>query len=264
MLGKRILSAIIGLPLLVIVTLLGGFIFKFSITIIATLALIEYYNAIKNIGLKPNIPLGIILSITYLLFFSNNFYYMAICVSLFVILLLSYSLIDKKYSVTDMALSILGIFYTTFLFSFLIIIRNLDNGIILLWLVFIIAWATDTTAYFSGMLFGKKKLCPQISPNKTVEGSIGGILGCILFTLFYTFIFKNVFYISNFSIVLIVFIGILGSILSQIGDLTASVIKRQTGIKDYGYIIPGHGGILDRFDSILFVAPLITILWYII
>jgi len=260
MLGKRILSAIIGLPLLVVVSLFGGFIFRLSITFVATIALFEYYNAVKNMGLKPNTLLGIVFGIPYLLFFRNNFNYIIVYISLILMVFLCYLLLDKRYSVIDTAISFFGIFYTTYLFSFLILLRDLNNGNILLWLVFVIAWTTDTSAYFVGIFFGKNKLCPQISPNKTIEGAIGGTIGCTLSTVFYTIIFKNIFYTFNFSLFILVLIGILGSILSQIGDLTASVIKRQAGIKDYGYIIPGHGGVLDRFDSILFVTPLIVLL----
>ena len=117
--------------------------------------------------------------------------------------------------------------------------------------IFIIAWGTDTFAYLSGSLFGKTKLCPKLSPKKTVEGSLGGILGAIILTLIYAKYF-GVFPVWKF-----VLLSLIGSIIAQIGDLTASKIKRLTGIKDFGFIMPGHGGVLDRFDSILFTAPFI-------
>ena len=124
----------------------------------------------------------------------------------------------------------------------------LSNGIYI-WLVFIIAWGTDTFAYVFGMLFGKHKLCPSLSPKKTIEGSIGGIIGAIGLTYLYI---KYLEIDAYWAFLLIAFIG---SIVAQIGDLTASKIKRVTGIKDFGFIMPGHGGVLDRFDSILFIAP---------
>ncbi|HSH36827.1 phosphatidate cytidylyltransferase, partial [Schnuerera sp.] len=117
--------------------------------------------------------------------------------------------------------------------------------------IFIIAWGTDTFAYLTGSLFGKNKLCPKLSPKKTVEGSIGGIIGSIILTLIF------VKYYGLFPIWKFFLLAFLGSIIAQLGDLNASKIKRVTGIKDYGFIMPGHGGILDRFDSILFTAPFV-------
>ena len=128
----------------------------------------------------------------------------------------------------------------------------------LIWLVFTISWGTDTFAYLFGILFGKKKLYPSISPKKTVEGSIGGIFGAIICSLvlnFYVFKFNNIF---------IICIAIILSIISQAGDLFASKIKREMGIKDFGYIIRGHGGFLDRFDSIIFVTPLLYFIFTIL
>jgi phosphatidate cytidylyltransferase len=123
------------------------------------------------------------------------------------------------------------------------------------WLVFLTAYGSDMFAYFTGVLFGRHKLCPKISPKKTVEGGIGGILGSTLFCgAFGYFALREHFWVC-------LVIGILGGAVSQLGDLAASVIKRQLGIKDYGKLIPGHGGILDRFDSVLFTAPLVYYCW---
>lgn len=123
-------------------------------------------------------------------------------------------------------------------------------GKIYVWLIFIIAFATDTCAYFAGYAFGKHKLIPKVSPKKTIEGSIGGILGSTLICLAFGYYF-------NIDLKVIVILGFLGSIVAQVGDLFASSIKRYVGIKDYGKLIPGHGGILDRFDSVILVAPFV-------
>ena len=127
------------------------------------------------------------------------------------------------------------------------------------------AWGGDTAAYFAGRAFGKHKLAPVISPNKTIEGAIGGILGSmvigVLFTVFYMQVFGRVFSFDRIRIgyyFLVALLGAIASILGIIGDLFASAVKRQNGIKDYGTIFPGHGGILDRFDSVLFVSPFVT------
>ena len=126
----------------------------------------------------------------------------------------------------------------------------------MIYLVFIIAFSTDTFAYFVGSSIGKHKLIPKVSPNKSIEGSIGGVLGCLILTLIY---FK---YINlPISIVAVLFI-IVASISGQVGDLIASKIKRVTGIKDYAKILPGHGGILDRFDSTILVIPFVYMLQY--
>ena len=127
----------------------------------------------------------------------------------------------------------------------------------LLWIVFLISWGTDTFAYLFGIIFGKHKLCPSISPKKTIEGALGGIFGSlILLNLFNYFVLKN-------NIVFVTLSGIILSIVAQIGDLFASKIKREMGIKDFSNIIKGHGGFLDRFDSIIFVTPLVYIVFYI-
>lgn len=132
-------------------------------------------------------------------------------------------------------------------------------------LIFICAWSTDTFAYFSGRLFGKHKLIPHVSPNKTVEGAIGGVIGAIVCCLIYLFILcklpttdfiVNIWHWISYFIA----VGLVGGICSQVGDLIASSIKRDEDIKDFGWIFPGHGGFMDRFDSVMFIAPVILIM----
>ena len=149
-------------------------------------------------------------------------------------------------------------FYITFSFCGIVYLRDFDNQYIYL-LVFIAAWITDTFAYFTGVFFGKHKLCPKISPKKTVEGSLGGIAFCVLAFLIYGFAISRMFSLEpNYAGLAAV--GLVMSILSQIGDLLASVIKRTYGVKDYGKLFPGHGGVLDRFDSVLLLAPFLLAL----
>ena len=133
----------------------------------------------------------------------------------------------------------------------IILIDGLGEYSILIWLVIITAFSTDIMAYFSGYLFGKHKLAPNLSPKKTIEGAIGGAIGSILFSgLFGYFIVPRL-------LIHCLIIGLIGGIMSQFGDLTASALKRKMGVKDYGNLIPGHGGIMDRFDSVIFMAPII-------
>ena len=131
-------------------------------------------------------------------------------------------------------------------------------------LTFICAWSCDTFAYFTGRFLGKHKLIPHVSPNKTVEGSVGGVVGAMVICIVYLLIVKNVFDTnmlqwSNVVVEGAVY-GLVGGALSQLGDLIASAIKRDTGIKDFGWIFPGHGGFMDRFDSVMFIAPIMYIL----
>ena len=147
----------------------------------------------------------------------------------------------------DIVVTFFGIFYVGVLIDFIILtMDNFDMGKIYVWLIFIIAFATDTCAYFAGYAFGKHKLIPKVSPKKTIEGILGSTLICLAFGYYF-----------NIDLKVIVILGFLGSIVAQVGDLFASSVKRYVGIKDYGKLIPGHGGILDRFDSVILVAPFV-------
>ena len=157
--------------------------------------------------------------------------------------------IDERKLEDGMA-TMTGILYVVF-FSYHVVLIDQSSYQLLVWLVLITAFVTDIMAYFSGYFFGKHKLCPKISPKRTIEGSIGGTLGTMLVSgLFGYFVMPEI-------MVHCMIMGALGAVFSQFGDLTASIFKRKMGIKDYGHLIPGHGGILDRFDSVLFTAPLI-------
>ena len=135
----------------------------------------------------------------------------------------------------------------------------MSDGEYLIWLIFIGAFLADTGAYFVGIFFGRHKLCPEISPKKTVEGAFGGVLGGVVFYIVYGLILKYAF---NFSVrfASLALMGVIISVISEIGDLSASIIKRHYGIKDYGTLFPGHGGILDRCDSVIMVAPAVYLL----
>ena len=146
--------------------------------------------------------------------------------------------------------------YVVLFFSYLILIRNNINGEYYIWIPIIVAWLSDTMAYTFGLLFGKHKLIPEVSPKKTVEGAIGGVFGGVLFMLIYSLVCAYGFS-KDINFVSMILLGASGAILSQFGDLAASWIKRESGIKDYGNLLPGHGGILDRFDSVLAIAPFV-------
>ena len=170
-------------------------------------------------------------------------------------LLLIVPVIDLEYTFVDVSLTLLGFIYAGILFSTVYLVNSKANGMYLVWLIFISSWLSDTAAYYSGRFLGKHKLCPEVSPKKTVEGSIGGLLGATIFCGIFGLIVNKYIYIMPIYHYFI--IGALCGIFGQFGDLVASSVKRYVGIKDYSNLIPGHGGILDRFDSIIFSATVI-------
>lgn len=246
-LSKRILSGIIGLVLLIVVISKGGYFLSLSVYLISLIGLREFYKAIERNKFNPICELGYIWTTGLFINSLYTFNYLEILLTLITIILLVLTVIQKNITIEDVSMTILGMIYIPF---FLFYVVRLD-GSVYTWLIFIIAFGTDTFAYIAGNLFGKKKLCPEISPNKTIAGAIGGIIGSIILTIIFSI------YFQPYNIVKMIILSIICSILSQLGDLTASKIKRATGIKDYGFIMPGHGGVLDRFDSIIFTAPVV-------
>lgn len=159
---------------------------------------------------------------------------------------------EKQGSFAKLALTMFGGMVFPFLYSTLLLLHEFGVSVFLL--PFLAAWTTDTGAYFVGRFLGKHKLAPIVSPKKTVEGAVGGVLICILCMVAYGLI-VNRWFDGGFSLVFLAVAGLVLSVLSQIGDLSLSIIKREYTIKDYGVVFPGHGGVLDRFDSVLFTAP---------
>lgn len=147
-----------------------------------------------------------------------------------------------------------------FLSSFIRLDQLDGDSKVLILIPLVAAFLSDSFALFAGMLFGKHKLAPELSPKKTVEGAWGGLIGATLSTMIYGLVVVHFFHMEV-SFPLLALYGVLGSLVSQLGDLSFSYIKRQYGLKDFGNIFPGHGGVLDRFDSVIFCAPLIEILW---
>lgn len=161
---------------------------------------------------------------------------------------------NMERNIKDIAISLFGVCYIVFFIMFAPLIRDsMENGNILIWYVFFAAWGTDTLAYLIGKNFGKHKFT-EVSPKKTVEGCLGGIFGSILFCMTYTAV-CNYLWNLGISYTYILGISIFLSVISQIGDLAASSVKRYCEIKDYSNLIPGHGGILDRIDSVIFILP---------
>lgn len=167
-----------------------------------------------------------------------------------------------KYHATQIMASFFILLYAPLMFSFIYRIRMAKYGVYLVWMVFVASWISDTCAYLVGVMFGKHKLAPVLSPKKSIEGSIGGIAGSTLAGALFGYIFSAQVGQEINLVFICAVLGGLGSVISQIGDLAASAIKRQNDIKDYGTLIPGHGGIMDRFDSVIVTAPMIYFLIY--
>ncbi|KMT23078.1 phosphatidate cytidylyltransferase [Clostridium cylindrosporum] len=250
----RLISALIAFPILVFFVVSGGYVFKVGIGIITAIAIYEYTKAYKPAKINviwPIMALGFFIS--YLLIFLNKPGYSDVIIYFITLISMATPIFNQKYNVLSSAVTVIGYIYIVNFFELLIPIRAHQYGSSLIWLVLLISFFCDTFAYYIGKTFGKHKLCPIVSPKKTVEGSIGGIIGSVIGVVLWGVLNPGI----NFTWTTLIILGIVSSVISQVGDLSASIIKRYSGVKDYGKIMPGHGGILDRFDSILFTAPVV-------
>lgn len=247
----RVLTTIVGIPLLLFIIWQGGLILNLAALIITIIGLFEFYNAFHNKKIYPVNWIGYLGTLLYFIGIYNDLSKLYFSFAMFVMLFASLMvhLISKKDRIYSLAVTWFGLIYVTFSLSHILLLNNVDNNFFI-WYVFIIAWGSDTFAYLVGKWIGKRKLT-EISPNKTVEGSIGGVIGAVVLSYLYAFIFK-----FDFAMIAI-FLGLFGSIISQSGDLIASKIKRILDIKDFGNLFPGHGGVMDRFDSIIMTAPVV-------
>lgn len=262
---KRIISGTIFLAIIMTIIFVNNPLVDTSIVfVISVLGIYEYNRAFKKAGYKPISWVGYIGCLSIFLMGgivsdSEKILIIKIALPILLISIFTYIIIIKlRRTIIDVAITIFSLIYIPFMFSFIKLILLMENSRILIWYVFMGAFASDTSAYFIGKKYGKHKLCPEVSPNKTIEGSIAGIIGVIIAYIIITVI-SNTYFSSNINILYMIIAGIVAGIAGQFGDLSASAIKRNCKIKDFGDIIPGHGGILDRFDSLLFVAPVIYI-----
>lgn len=261
----RIISGLIALPLLVFFVVSGGQWLHAAIAVLGLIGMREFYRAFSKETTGAD-AIGYLFGLFYVIFIDKLIYggnLFSVFVSAFLIALLIYSVLRYQHTNNkEIMVAFLGFFYACFLLSHVYLIREYTHGKLFVWLVFITAFGCDTGAYFTGYFLGKHKLCPALSPKKTIEGSVGGVItATVLSVLYGAWINRQYPLLEGVNVLLLCALtGFFGSFLAQIGDLAASSIKRQTGIKDYGNLMPGHGGVLDRFDSVILTAP---ILYYI-
>lgn len=252
MLHLRVLSAIVGIPIIIVAAWYGSWVLWFLTYVIFLLAAREITVILKGLNLKPA---GWMIQTGGLIAFAGAYLYNDETIGLAFILMVIANLLLMAFlyphvTPVDIFGNLFAILYLSN-FVFFYLTRGLESGFIWILLLLSATWASDTFAYFTGRALGRHKLAPILSPKKTIEGAVGGVLGSALVAYLF------VLWVPALPLVPVLFLGGAIGIASLLGDLVESALKRQAGIKDSGHIIPGHGGVLDRFDSMLFTAPLV-------
>ena len=249
----RVISGLCMVPFLIFVVLGGPWLTAMCIAV-GLIGVREFFNGFEKMDIHPSLPIAyIFLAILDIgnFFFPERHEYILAWLVAGVMASSVYMFKINERKIEDGMATMLGIIYVIF-FSFHVTLVDQTEGFSqMVWLILLSAFCTDIFAYFTGFAIGKHKLCPNLSPKKTIEGAVGGTIGsAVCCALFGYFVMPEIW-------VHCLAIGLIGAVLSQCGDLTASLYKRKMGIKDYGNLIPGHGGIMDRFDSVLFTAPVV-------
>ena len=259
----RVISGAVLFGILLVTLTFGGYPLYIFCGIISMIGLFELYrvfnihkNPVSYVGYAAVGMLYILLNPTfgYYIHIPEMFAYVAALIAL----MTNYVCRFGKVNARDVMVIYFGIFYVGLMLSYIYRVRIVEGGEYFVWLIFIGSWVNDTCAYFTGYFLGKHKMAPELSPKKTVEGAIGGIAGSTILGLIYGIILSSRNAIPVENVILITTLaGLIGAFCAIVGDLAASAIKRNQNIKDYSQLIPGHGGILDRFDSVIFTAPVV-------
>jgi len=259
----RVVVSIVFVPCIYIITRKGGFHFLALINLMIFIGMLEFYNMMEWKGIKPYKGIGILcaLALSWYVFFRNGVYANLLLTLVFLaIMCLELTRKSEEKTIFHISTTIFGVMYVSFLGSHLLLLRefpmelNIDYGAgsSFVFLAFLVTWSGDTGAYIVGKSVGKRPLLPRVSEKKTVEGAIGGIACSLAAAMIARFTFAS--YLETWQAVLV---GLIGALFGQLGDLVESMLKRDAHVKDASKTLPGHGGVLDRFDSLLFAAPLI-------
>ena len=257
MFKTRLLSGIVLVIILIATVGLGGNVLFGVLALISLIGMYELYRVFKIENKLPGI-IGYLAAIAYyaVVYFDAREAFQALSILFLILVMAAYVFTFPKYHSEQIMAAYFGLFYVAVMLSFVYLTRMLPSGNVAVWLIFLSSWGCDTCAYCVGVLIGKHKMAPKLSPKKSIEGGVGGILGAALLGAAFAAGASHLGYADASPAVYAVICGV-GGMISQIGDLAASAIKRNKEIKDYGTLIPGHGGILDRFDSVIITAPVI-------
>lgn len=254
MFKTRLISGIVLVIIALATIISGSWILFFTLLAVSLIGMRELYKVMKVSDEHVTVLelvgyLGAVLYYIAMKADFGNYGTMAIIISMILILFV-YVFGYPKYRAEQVMAAFFGMVYVAVMLSFIYLTRNLPDGKFLVWLIFLCSWGCDTCAYCVGMLIGKHKMAPVLSPKKSIEGAVGGVVGAALLGVIYAAATQGK--MAEYALICAV-----GALISMVGDLAASAIKRNQNIKDYGKLIPGHGGILDRFDSVIITAPVI-------
>lgn len=254
----RLISGIVLLVVMIAAMIAGGDVFYLLTAFLAFVGLYELY---KTYNIHKNMLgyAGTLAAVCYIAAVRANVEHgiMGALVLGFLIIMFVYVFAFPKFKADEAAFAVFGFIYVPVMMMFMYQIRMLPDGLFLFPLVLVSAWGNDTCAYCVGRLIGKHPMAPVLSPKKSVEGGIGGVVGAVILGLLYGYFLGGKLPSLSNPMVSCALMGGFGALIAIVGDLAASAVKRNQGIKDYGKLIPGHGGVMDRFDSILFTAPVV-------
>ena len=270
-LASRLMTASVGVPITVVCALVGGIPFLLAMNLVIGAGLFEFYRMMEAKGIKPYKAVGVAAGLGvswYVYFLGGVFSSLFITLVLIGVMTMELFRKDGELAVFHISTTIFGVFYVAWLGSHTILLRQLGESVVgmdlgrglvgtdfggfFVILAFGLAWGADTGAYFIGNAVGKRKLLPRVSPGKSVEGAIGGLVVSVIVALV-----ARVTIVPLLTVVDALILGVTAPIMAVLGDLVESLMKRDVRIKDTSHALPGHGGMLDRFDSVLFVAPLV-------
>ncbi len=261
MFRTRLISGIVLVAIALAVIITGGPVLAVTLFAISVIGLEELYRAlgIEDGKISPLAAVGFLGCLIYyiIVFLNLTAYTMTVLIALLILFMAVYVFTYPRYKSDQVTGAFFGVVYVAVMLSYIFELRRMENGKFLVWLIFLASWGCDTCAYCVGMLIGKHKMSPKLSPKKSVEGAVGGVVGAALLGVIYAAAVTGYMGVESNHMVSFGVICAAGALISMVGDLAASAIKRNHGIKDYGKLIPGHGGILDRFDSVIFIAPVI-------